>query len=42
VGLERSSALTHWVTTTSFRGLLPIPSFRADLGASSAVLGVAG
>src|SRR5262245_17396652 len=39
VGLERSSALTHWVTTTCFRGLLPIPSFRAYLGASSGVLG---
>ena len=36
VGLEPSSVLTHWVTTTNFMGFLPIPRSRASLGATSA------
>jgi len=38
VGLE-PQLLTHWVTTTSFMGLRPIPRFRACLGATSAGFG---
>src|SRR6516165_5175547 len=36
VGLEPSPVLTHWATTTNFMGLLPLPRFRAYLGATTA------
>jgi hypothetical protein len=39
VGLAPSPVLTHWVTTTNFMGLLPIPRSRAYLGATSAWFG---
>jgi hypothetical protein len=39
VGLEPFPVLTHWVTTTNFMGLLPIPTSRAYLGATSAWFG---
>src|SRR5215510_13633363 len=39
VGLEPFPVLTHWATTTNFMGLLPLPRFRAYLGATSAWLG---
>jgi hypothetical protein len=39
VGLEPFPVRTHWVTTTNFMGLLPIPRFRAYLGATSAWFG---
>lgn len=39
VGLA-PSVLTHWVTATSFMGLLPIPRSRAYLGATTAWFGV--
>src|SRR5262245_37043267 len=38
VGLEPFPVLTHWATTTNFMGLLPLPRFRAYLGATSAWL----
>src|SRR5262245_982744 len=41
VGLEPFPVLTHWATTTNFMGLLPLPRFRAYLGATSAWFGVA-
>ena len=39
VGLEPSPVLTHWATATNFMGLLPLPRFRAYLGATSAWFG---
>src|SRR5262245_49944339 len=39
VGLEPFPVLTHWATTTNFMGLLPLPRFRAYLGATSAWFG---
>src|SRR5262245_34180363 len=39
VGLEPSPVLTHWATTTNFMGLLPLPRFRAYLGATTARFG---
>jgi len=39
VGLEPSPVLTHWATTTNFMGLLPLPRFRAYLGATTAWFG---
>ena len=39
VGLEPSPVLTHWATTTNFMGLLPLPRFRAYLGATTAGFG---
>jgi len=38
-GIGAYQARTHWVTTTNFMGLLPIPRFWAYLGATSAWLG---
>ena len=42
VRLAPSPVLTHWVTTTNFMGLLPIPRSRAYLGATSAGFGWGG
>ena len=39
-GIGAVPARTHWVTTTSFMGSLPMPRFWAYLGATSAWLGV--
>jgi len=38
-GIGAILARTHWVTTTSFMGSLPIPRFWASLGTTSARLG---
>ena len=38
VGLE-PSVLTHWVTTTNFLGLRPVPRSRASLGATTTKFG---
>ena len=35
------SVLTHWGTTTTFMGYLPIPRSRVFLGATSAILSLA-
>jgi len=40
-GIGAYQARTHWVTTTNFMGLLPIPRFWAYLGATSAMFGPA-
>src|SRR5215510_11118623 len=40
VGLEPFPVLTHWATTTNFMGLLPLPRFRAYLGATTAMFGL--
>ncbi len=38
-GMGAILARTHWVTTTSFMGSLPLPRFWASLGTTSAGLG---